>query len=54
VLLQNLRAAARVLKRNPTATVIVILTLALAIGTVSTVFSALNAVLLRQLPYPHP
>jgi putative ABC transport system permease protein len=51
--LRNLRLAARALARTPGFTVTVVATLALGIGANSTVFSAIDAVLLRPLPFPN-
>ena len=50
--LANLKLAFRSIRRNPTFSITVILTLALAIGANSAVFSAIDAILLRPLPFP--
>jgi putative ABC transport system permease protein len=52
--LRDLRYAGRTLARTPAFTLTVVLTLALAIGANTAVFSALDAVLLRPLPFPEP
>jgi putative ABC transport system permease protein len=52
--LSDLRFAVRQLRRNPGFAAISILTLALAIGAVTAIFSAIDPVLFRPLPYPHP
>lgn len=52
--LANLKSAVRFMRRSPGFSVTVILTLALGIGANSAVFSAIDAILLRPLPYPNP
>jgi putative ABC transport system permease protein len=53
-LLQDMRYACRGLRRQPGFAAIVIMTLAIAIGMNTAIFSVFNAVVLRPLAYPHP
>src|SRR5580658_1511453 len=49
----NLKAATRFLRKSPTFSLAVILTLALGIGANSAVFSAIDTIILRPLPFPN-
>jgi len=49
----DLRYGARTLKKNPAFTAVAILTLAAGIGATSAVFSVVDRILFRSLPYPH-
>ena len=53
-LAQNLKFAIRQLSRNPGFTMTVVLTLALSIGANTAIFSIVNALMLKSLPYSHP
>src|SRR5882762_4406038 len=50
----DVRYAVRLVRRTPLVSAVIVVTLALCIGANTAIFSVVDAILLRPLPYPEP